>query len=150
MFWAAFLVSWVLSTAGQPAGLPASGSVSKESGSRSALLITLKENKSLDPALAAFLPVSVAAAFELSEGYQVVTDVEGADWDLQLSVSGKGPWKLRARALPLGENGAKRVSREVPFADREQISQEDALAAGLLQKEENLPLGPVVHVWVRP
>ncbi len=151
MFWTAFLMSSMLSTSQHPAELQEPASASEGSAATQALLITLKESKSLDPALAAILPMSVVAAFELSEGYQVVTDEETADWDLKLSVSGKGPWKLHASALPVGDNEGKRLSREVSFAGREEVPRAaGALVAGLheawLGAGETLAVPPFADV----
>lgn len=78
----------------------------------------------LDPGLRDLVPGLLAAALESGAGYAVSTVSTGAEWQLTLSVSGKGPWRLSAQLQPLAEENKSRklITKKHFFGGREELS----------------------------
>ncbi|MGH9870272.1 MAG: tetratricopeptide repeat protein [Candidatus Polarisedimenticolia bacterium] len=86
----------------------------------------------LSPVLQGALPVMVEASLESSGGWEVIRPEPGkpgsgerlpAGWRLQIGVTGKGPWKVAARALPSGSTAhAKLTAKRVTFSDMKSLA----------------------------
>jgi len=135
----AALVLLVLAT------LPVNGQAVPEPdppGQSRTIALSSVDTSRLTPDLAAVLPGLVTAALESGGVYRVIPpDETGAEapatpvaWRLEITVSGKGPWRLAARATRVGEGGAGgRVrTKKHPFASRaDLVSAIDAVASAL-------------------
>ncbi|HEY3174488.1 MAG TPA: tetratricopeptide repeat protein [Candidatus Polarisedimenticolia bacterium] len=78
----------------------------------------------LDPGLAVVLPGLVAASLESGGGYQVTGTGEGAEWRLDLTLSGRGPWRISARAAPADAavKGPRVATKKISFSGREDLT----------------------------
>jgi len=127
------------------ATLPANGQAVTDPdppGQSRTIALSSVDTGRLTPDLAAVLPGLLTAALESGGIYRVVQpDGTGAEahatpvaWRLELTVSGKGPWRLAARATRVGEGGAAgRVrTKKHPFASRaDLVPAIDTVAAAL-------------------
>jgi len=110
-------------------------SMAPEAGTRRMLEIAPLKGDQLDPTMSKLVPGLLSAALESGGAHQVLGGAPSdAGWQIEISVSGRGPWKLSARATPQApETEAPRItSGRFTFADREELTVAvDALAADL-------------------
>ncbi|HKY33424.1 MAG TPA: hypothetical protein VJV23_12900, partial [Candidatus Polarisedimenticolia bacterium] len=99
------VVAWALGGAILAAPQVPSGDPVPLPGPHRVVRLAPVEAGTLPPALAAALTGMLEAALESSGGVEVVRPASGverpaepAGWDLQLGVSGRGPWRAWARA----------------------------------------------------
>ena len=94
----------------------------------------------LDAPMRDLIPILMKAALESNDGYDVSPSRQGASQELDLSVAGRGPWRLSARLEGMGEagRGERYSSKKHAFTDRESLT----FAVDALASEINMRLRP--------
>ena len=131
------VASMMLLWPGLASSSPATPTPAQPARSAIALPASGLDAGTLEPSLRDLLPELVAAALESGGGHDVVADRSSAAWELKLTVTGRGPWRLSARLEGLAQAGrSERFStRKQQFSDRDGLTGAvDELAAEIHQK----------------